>query len=169
MYLWVLENAAEIAKISQDPKLEASIEQLMLNDRAVDIWKPLFTVLQVLGFTEESQEWKQLASLAQEMHLNPEIARAKQQLRVLAGLRSISSNGRVIGMTTDLLGKLKTKHIDLLEPELRELLKEWGFVQKSVRLNGEPRRAWELPLEQLEAVKKKIAANVLAVVDVVTD
>jgi len=169
MYLWVLENTAEIAKISQGPKLEASIEQLMLNDRAVDIWKPLFTVLQVLGFTEESQEWEQLASLAQEMHRNPEIARAKQQLRVLAGLRSISTNGRVIGMTSDLLRELKTKHIDLLEPELRELLKEWGFVQKSVRLNGEPRRAWEIPVEQLEAIKKTIAANVFPVVDVVTD
>ena len=141
----------------------------MLNDRAVDIWKPLFSELPVLGFTEESQEWEQLASLAQEMHRNPEIARAKQQLRVLAGLRSISSNGRVIGMTTDLLRELKTKHIDLLEPELRELLKEWGFVQKSVRLNKEPRRAWEISVEQLEAIKEKIAANVFAVVDVVTN
>ena len=73
---------------------------------------------------------------------------------------------KFMSMTTDLLRELKTKHIDLLETELRELLKEWGFVQKSVRLNGEPRRAWEFPLEQLDAVKKKIAANVFAVVDV---
>ena len=72
-------------------------------------------------------------------------------------------------MTTDLLKELKTKGIDLLETELRELLKEWGFVQKSVRLNGNPRRAWEVSVEQLEAIKKEIAANVFAVVDVVTD
>ena len=76
---------------------------------------------------------------------------------------------KFMGMTTDLLRELKTKHIDLLETELRELLKEWGFVQKSVRLNGEPRRTWELPLEQLDAGKKKIAAKVFAVVDVVTN
>jgi len=111
MYRWVLENTTEIAKISQGPKLEASIEQLMLNDRAVDIWKPLFTVLQVLGFTGGSAEWELLASLAQEMHRNPEIARAKQQLRVLAGLRSISTNGRVIGMTTDLLTRIMHKSL----------------------------------------------------------
>ena len=76
---------------------------------------------------------------------------------------------KFMGMTTDLLRELNTKHIDLLETELRELLAEWGFVQKSVLLNGEPRRAWELPLEPLDAVKKKIAANVFAVVDVVTN
>ena len=35
-----------------------------------------------------------------------------------------------MGMTTDLLRELKSKHIDLLETELRELLKEWGFCAK---------------------------------------
>ena len=48
---------------------------------------------------------------------------------------------KFMGMPMDLLRELETKYIDLLETELRELLKEWGVVQKPVRLNGEPRRA----------------------------
>ena len=63
---------------------------------------------------------------------------------------------KFMGVTTDLLRELNTKHIDLLETELRELLKEWGFVQKSVWLNGEPRRAWNFHWSNWMQSKRKL-------------
>ena len=47
---------------------EEELAKLDLFGRAVDIWKPLFTVLFVLGFDVDSAEWSDLSSLAVEMH-----------------------------------------------------------------------------------------------------
>jgi len=68
LYSWALQNVGEICGLYESQELQDKIEPLALNDRAVDIWLPLFAILEVLGFGEKSAEWKGLCELAIELH-----------------------------------------------------------------------------------------------------
>ena len=71
LYIWALQNAEMVSLFYELNPFEKELAKLDLYGRAVDIWKPLFTVLFVLGFYPESAEWSDLSSLAVEMHQIP--------------------------------------------------------------------------------------------------
>ena len=61
-------------------------------------------------------------------------------MAVVKALRRMSKAGKVGGTTTELCEKLRKDGVEGVN--LHELLTEWGFTQKSVRLAGRsPRRA----------------------------
>jgi len=62
LYRWALENAGTVDTIYQNATLETNVDALELNDRAADIWKPLFAVARALGVAELSQSLESLAS-----------------------------------------------------------------------------------------------------------
>ncbi len=68
LYIWALKNAEMVSLFYELNPFEKEIAKLALVDPAVDIWKPLFTVLFVLGFEVDSAEWSDLSSLAIKMH-----------------------------------------------------------------------------------------------------
>ena len=116
---------------------------------AADIWKSLFAVLLALGFDHNSQEWKDLSSFAKEMHRDPEIAEIERQIAVIATLKNLASEGNIQGITTKLVEHLTNEGIKIDNSEFLSLMKDWGFEQKNIRLDGEPRRAWEILLCKL--------------------
>ena len=156
LYTFAFQNAKAVSQVYDSDELESQVGQLQLNDRAADIWKPLFTTLTVLGFTEESVEWTQMASLAREMHADPEIAEVKRQLAIVRALKKrANGDDKVVGITTELVDYLAEEGIQVHRPH--ELFKEWSFNQKSIRLNGEgPRRAWEIPVPALHEIEKQL-------------
>ena len=158
LYTFAFQNAKAISLVYDSDELERQISQLQLNDRAADIWKPLFTILTILGFTEDSDGWTDMASLAREMHSDPEIAEVKRQLAIVRALKK-RANGdeKVVGMTTELVDYLAEQGIQVHRPQA--LFKEWSFNQKSIRLNGEgPRRAWEIPVQALHEIEEQLVA-----------
>jgi len=133
------------------------MEQMGLNDRAFDIWMPLFAVLEALGFNKDSKEWKELSSLAIEMHRDPEIAEAEKQLEIIKVLRK-GMNGRneLVENTTALVGLL-----GITEREVRGLMEQWGLEQKNAWIDGGSRRAWKITLKTLDKAEKEIRSYTL--------
>jgi len=156
-YLWALQNAKTVAEIYGSEELEESMEQMGLNDRAFDIWMPLFAVMQGLGFEQDSKEWKQLSALAIKMHRDPEIEEAQEQLKLIEVLRTgmNGGDGLVANTTTlvDLLG--------ITEKEVRSLMEQWGVEQNNAWIDGGSRRAWKIPLKTLDEVEKEIRSYTL--------
>ena len=141
LYRWALRNAPDVAAINESLRLEAEVDALALNDRAADIWRPIFALAAALGIPE--RELEDLKTLAREMGGDPETLEDEQRLAVVKALRRMSKAGKVGGTTTELCEKLRKDGVEGVN--LHELLTEWGFTQKSVRLAGRsPRRAWEL-------------------------
>jgi len=66
LYGWALQNAPVLAAVYESAKLDTDVDRLELNDRAADIWKPLFAVIRVLGADDA---WQPLSSLAIELSL----------------------------------------------------------------------------------------------------
>ena len=98
LYIWALQKAEEVALMDELGSLEAQINELALNDRAVDIWKPLFTVLFVLGFEEDSKEWADLSSLAVDMHQDKELAELETQIAILGALQEKAKGDTVLSI-----------------------------------------------------------------------
>ena len=159
LYLWALQNAENVVDLYESNELEGEIEHMQLNDRAADIWRPIFSVLRGLGFEAGSPEWEALSNLARRMHLDPEIEEAERQLQILQALqRRSNADGNVVGITTDLLEYLQEQEITTNQKEFNQLMEEWGFAQKSIRLPGikHPRRAWELSVEILAEIERQL-------------
>jgi hypothetical protein len=69
LYLMALTRAARIADMYESRELARHIDALGLNDRAVDIWKPLLAIAQALG---EDAIFRELSSLAEAMSPDPD-------------------------------------------------------------------------------------------------
>ena len=162
LYAWALTNALKIDEIYQSVELQKGLNNLHLNDRAADIWMPVLAIARATGFDKDSIEWHSLCSLAQEMGGDPEYAEDVHLLAIIRGLRSIADEkGKIIGMTSTLVASLQLKGVEVTEHRLTHLLKQFGFEQKSVRLEGEPRRAWELDDEKLAEIEEQLKAAVM--------
>ena len=151
-YLWALQNAKRVAEIYGSTELEESMEKLGLNDRAFDIWMPLFAVMLGLGFDQDSEEWKDLSALAIKMHRDPEFAEAQEQLRLIKVLRTGMDGCDEFAANTTTLAKL----LGIPEGEVRSLMKQWGIEKKSTYLNKVSVKAWKIPLKTLDKAEKEI-------------
>ena len=161
LYVWALQNAAIVTTLYECKDLETDLDSLQLNDRAADIWKPVFALARAIDPTDKSAMWVELTSLAVKMGQDEEVAEEARKLAIVQALRNqADGDGKVVGMTSDLLTHLQTCGIfkpdsklafvkTLQESELNNLLTGWGFEQKSIRLPNGPRRAWELKDKQL--------------------
>lgn len=156
IYLWTMRKAETVSEVYESEALELDLEPLALNDRAFDIWKPLFAVLRVLGFDASSQEWTDLASVAVAMHRDPEIAEIQEQIELIRVLRHKAVDGKVVGTTTEIIDGLTRWGLDLDQTKFRRFLSDWEFEQKMVRLDTGPRRAWELTNERLEELLREL-------------
>ncbi len=146
-YLWALQNAKRVAEIYGSKELEKSMELLGLNDRAFDIWMPLFAVLQGLGFNKDSQEWKELSALAIKMHRDPEIEEAERQLESIEAVRGVmNGEDRLLRMTSEL-----TVLLGITDKQVGELMDQWGCKQIKARHGDskDSRRVWSIPRSKL--------------------
>ena len=158
LYRWALENAASLAAIYDGAQLEAEVDSLELNDRAADICKPLLAVAHHVGDRELSE---QLASLFIEMFRDPE---AKERDRAGAILRSlrmrVNGTGDAMGITSDFVTHLLADGVEVKEAELHSMLTQWGFSQKSVRLDDGPRRGWVLQDDRMAEIEEEISGGI---------
>ena len=142
---------------------EAEVEKLGLNDRASDIWRPLFTVLLVVGRDTQSKEWGDLVALATEMHADTELADLyEKQLAVLRAFQEKESDGEtLVGMTTELLEFLKGKGIDIDIAVFNHFMGDWEFEQKSRRIgkSKEPRRVWVIPVKTVKELERGLKGS----------
>jgi hypothetical protein len=155
LYLWALENAAELTEIYESNEMAATIDALELNDRAADIWKPLLAVSRQLG---SSGALRELACLAFEMGRDPDAAERERARALVQSLRKlVDRKGAVTGSTSDLISHLEQDGLRVTDHALHEMLAHWGFSQQSIRLKGEPRRAWVLPDSRLNEIEAESA------------
>jgi hypothetical protein len=151
MYRWALENAARLAATYESQKLEVEVNDLELNDRAADIWKPLLAVARVLG---NAEVWQALTSLGVVMGRDEETAECDSVRTIARSLRKlVNGNGAAVGMTSDFVKHLRADGVDVSEHDLHSMLTQWGFSQESVRLEQGPRRAWELQDSKLAEIE----------------
>jgi uncharacterized protein DUF3631 len=133
--------------------LEKDINALELNDRAADIWKPLFAIARAI---EDAGLWQTLTSLAVEMGRDPDAdARARRRAVIQALRRCMNGEEALVGTTTELLVKLNKGRLCIVENEVGTLLGQWGFAQESIRLAQGPRRAWRLPNKRLAEIERE--------------
>jgi hypothetical protein len=159
LYLWALQSAERIASIYDSAELEASVNGLGLNDRAADIWKPLFAIAEAVSL--DPQTLGGLRELGTEMGGDPEAIDDLRKLFIVAALRSRVERNAIKGTTEDLMNILREEGIDTGGVNLHALLTSWGFKQMSVRLpqhNAQPRRAWILLDHQLAALDKELSS-----------
>jgi len=155
-YLWALQTAERVAEIYGSKELQKSMEQMGLNDRAFDIWMPLFAVLEALGLNKDSKEWKELSSLAIEMHKDPEIAEAVKQLEIIKVLRKgINGGDELVENTTTLVGLL-----GITEREVRGLMEQLGVKKDSAWKDGGSLKCWKIPLKTLDKAEKEIRSYI---------
>jgi hypothetical protein len=154
LYRWALENAGGLSATYEGAELESAVDALELNDRAADIWKPLFAVVRVLRCDEA---WQPLTSVAIEMSRDPEAAE-REHVRVIAqSLRKlVNGSGAAVGKTSDfVIHLLMMDGLEIPERELHDMLSQWGFSQESKRLDEGPRRAWELQDSKLAEIERE--------------
>jgi hypothetical protein len=153
LYLWALQNAKKISELYESDEMEELMHSLGLNDRATDIWRPLFTIANCL---ELESELNDLKTLAIEMHQAPELAEIKKQILVLEVLEKYpGGNVEIVGTTTELEKHLSSNGMVFKNNELTNLLSEWGFEQRQsrkTRVLGQPRRAWHISPESLKEI-----------------
>src|SRR5262249_1060590 len=136
------------------------IQSLHLNDRAADIWKPIFAVAQGVGIEKKDKQWSDISTLATEMGGDPDYAEEARQLAIFRALRALSKpEGKIMGMTTDILKRVQESAIQITAIELTHLLETWGFKQKDIRLPQGPRRAWELTEGELTGVEAQFLSR----------
>lgn len=153
LYVWSLENTTAAATVYRDDEFDSQVNELRLNDRAADIWKPIFTVLKSLGFDSNSDEWADLSSFAVEMHKDKEVIEVERKLSILSALEEMDPP---FGMTNELLDHLHEQGVEIDQHELSKSLDSWGFKKKSKRVNGDPRKCWDLSKETLIRLKKEL-------------
>lgn len=91
------------------------------------------------------------------MHRDPEAIEVERQTLILQALQQrVGSNGRVRGITTELVEYLQKQSIKTNQSDFNELMDVWVFEQRSIRLNGEPRRAWELSGQRLIELEQQL-------------
>ena len=159
LYLWALGNAGAVAEAYADPHLETEVDALGLNDRAADVWKPLFATLRALGAHDRIGELK---GLAREMAIDPEIAEEERKLKIVRVLRSLPNRkGTLVGTTTMLFKRLTAQGVKIESPKrLHTILDSWGFEQKSIRTSvATPRRAWKIEVSRLGEIGQELGAT----------
>ena len=141
-YAWALQNADALATAYDSGALDRQINRLALNDRATDIWKPLFAIAAVMGLDAEKVQG--LEALAMEMGGDPEAAENARQLAVVGVLRKAILNEECNLMTSQVVEFLNGEGMPVQESEISDLLREWQIPQKSVRIGTDaaPRRCW---------------------------
>ena len=136
--------------------LEKTVDGLRLNDRAADIWRPILAVAEVVGIPPN--DLSDLTTLAREMGGDPDALDDAHRLAVVRVLRRLATTGRAVGTTTDLCEMLRLAGVEGVN--VHELLSEWGFTQRSVRIHGRgPRRAWDLADHTLAVVERELEAG----------
>jgi hypothetical protein len=154
-YVWALQHAERLADIYEGTALERQMHRIGLNDRASDIWKPLFAIA-----TLAELETATLVAWAQQTGGDPEIAEDMRRLAIAAAVAAEVAelqDQRFIGITSDLSLLLQENQgVTVTDVELHRLLDEWGFIQKSTRLGsgGDPRRAWHLEASALREAER---------------
>jgi hypothetical protein len=155
LYLAAFTHAKAIVEVYESADLHREIEALGLHDRAVDIWKPIFAVVKVLG---SANMIEQLSGLAREMSPDADRQEEMRQLAVVRGLRAVAGEGgTVTGITQRVAGMLKeVAAIDA--PDLHGVLSSWGFREKSMRLDNidTPRKAWDLADADLAPIEERL-------------
>lgn len=159
MYLWALETAEAVNNAYRSIALEAEVDEIGLNDRAADIWRPLFAVLRVL---DADACIDRLTRMAQDMAADPDVVRDAQNLEVIRILKGHASGmGTLVATTTQLKGYLYSaglkldKHVDL-----HALLTAFDFVQESARTDGgEPRRCWKIDFFRLQEIESELTTR----------
>jgi hypothetical protein len=159
MYAWALRNATQVSQVYAGTELERELDRLHLNDRAADIWLPILATARVIGISKDSDEWSSLTSLAKEMGGDPEAAEEIRHKSVVKVLRSKAMGGKVAGMTTDIQSWLREGGVEINIIELNTLLKQWGFIQKSIRLPQGPRHGWQLDDTALEKLQQQLCGD----------
>lgn len=158
LYAWALQNAEVVASIYDSAELESTVQQLGLNDRAADIWKPLLAIAQALDI--DGWAVTRLRQLATEMGGDNETLEDRRKLEIVLVLQRLKDDsGKVKGTTGDLMKFLADHGFDSEGVNLHALLDAWGFTQKSVRLpthGGQPRRAWELAAGKLKVIENEL-------------
>ena len=161
-YTWALQNAVRLANTYESAALERQMERIALNDRAANIWKPLFAIASLAGLDHETVTG--LEQLAQEMGGDPEAAEDARRVQVatyLSEQAGFQPDETLLAMSSELITLLSFGQIDLKPSELPALLTEWGFEQRSVRRDGkEPRYMWCLSASDLNRVADEIRGYV---------
>ena len=154
LYLWALQNAEAIWHAYRDPDLDAKLERLHLQDRAFDIWKPLFAIADAIG--GPSQAWDDLVAVSVSMGQDDDAADNARQLAVVRAFRQ-ELNGMVplVGMTGGLEAIL-AKH-GIQAPDLCALLTQWGFAKGSKRGASGPRWVWTLTDSELARIEDQLS------------
>jgi hypothetical protein len=158
LYFWALQHARQVASVYESAELEVNVCRLGLNDRAADIWKPLFAVAQVLAI--ESATIRALELLAKEMGGDPDVAENGRNLEIVRVLRRCAIERKettILSGTRELLSLVSATGIEVGESELHELLTRWGFEQKSSRLPDGPRRAWRVSDTRLAEIEQELS------------
>jgi hypothetical protein len=159
MYLWGLDNAPAVARVYRSVELEAEVDALQLNDRAADIWKPIFAVLRTMG---EEGYIHQLKALAREMASDPEADEDRRKLTIINTLKQLANGtGALVAMTGQLEEWLKGKDVKMKSAhELHGLLTTWGFTQESARIAGPfPRRSWRIEISRLQEIEAELTTE----------
>jgi hypothetical protein len=160
VYIWALQNAKALSELYHCAQLDADVRNLHLNDRAADIWQPIFAVALAVNMPKNSKEWADLTALAVELGGDPDYAEEQRQLGIVRTLRGLVNQDRkVIGMTSELLQPIVAAGIQIEDLELTHLLHQWGFVQKEIRLPRGPRRAWELDDRKLAGIEQQLTGG----------
>ena len=157
LYFWALRNAEKVSCVYESKELQEKIDPLGLNDRGVDIWLPLFAILQVLGFDEQSEEWQELSAIATKLHRDPEIKEIERQLAIIKALKQkVNGHKEIVAMSTELVEYFKTTNLKVTD--FKTLMDEWGFKKESKRLPDfeKPRKVWVLPVDQLQELEQQL-------------
>jgi Protein of unknown function (DUF3631) len=119
-----------MADAYESKALQDRIDALGLNDRAADIWKPLFAVVSVAA----EKATAELETLCVEMSPDPDRQEELRQLRIFSALRTLAGPDGVLAATTQhIVERLKT--VTALDvPDLHSVLAQWRFPEKNMRL-----------------------------------
>ena len=146
-----------MASVYESAEQELSVNELGLNDRAADIWKPLFALAQVLNLEKGIVD--SLKRLATDMGGDAETVEDERKLEIVLALRCRAQEGPLHATTEDLMKVLDEFGCETAGINLHAVLFGWGFRQKAIRLknhSGQPRRAWELMDNRLAALETEL-------------
>ena len=151
-YVWALHNAGALSCMYEGVALDNRMSRLALNDRAADIWRPLFAIA-AFGKLERGIVGG-LETLAQESAGDPETAEDLRRLTIATALMKLANaqdDKRIVATPTKLTELLNAAGV-IQTDDMHALLTEWGFEQKSARNGDDVRRSWVLDAESLGGV-----------------
>ena len=114
-------------------------------------------MVQSIGL-KDSDVWKQLSSLAQDLHRNPEFEQAKREYVVLNTLIGHCDNGCLKATSEQLQEFLSLPGVKIDSLELGDLLKQCGGQQANARLPmfNSPRRCWMVDTAGLQKEAERL-------------